>query len=315
MRIGQSRHYRAGIADELFFGQRLVESIRKFLGTLVAVLRVFRHALADDGFDRSRHPVAEAQTGKGGRLVRGMGQQHIHARCTLERHATGQQFKRHHADAVEVAAVIHRHALYLLRTDVRRGANCEIDVGIRYRAGFVVVDQLGQAEVHDLDPFLRRIRIDHHQVGGLQVAVDDPFVVGRLKHFAELREDAHYPWRRHLLDFFEQGFEVATLHVLHDDAGAFGRFECGIVKRDGIRVMEAGHQQRLALEAIAETLVGGDMVVHDLHHHLSAEVKLPGKEHPTHAALAEQPLDFVSPKNCPTDHRVVDSVWPSKIAL
>jgi hypothetical protein len=41
-------------------------------------------------------------------------------------------------------------------------------------------------------------------------------------------------------------------------------------------MLESGHQQRFALETIAEFVILRDMVVHDLDHDLSAEIKLPG---------------------------------------
>ena len=53
-------------------------------------------------------------------------------------------------------------------------------------------------------------------------------------------------------------------------------------------MLEAGHQQRFALEAFAELRIGGDVVVHDLDHDLPAEVELLGQVDAAHAAFAEQ---------------------------
>ena len=69
--------------------------------------------------------------------------------------------------------------------------------------------------------------------------------------------------------------------------GPPGIVEAGVVQGDGVGVLEARHQQRFALEALAEHVVGGDVVVHDLDHHLPAEVELAGEVDLAHAPLAE----------------------------
>ena len=53
-------------------------------------------------------------------------------------------------------------------------------------------------------------------------------------------------------------------------------------------MLEAGHRQRFAREALAELGVGGDVVVHDLDDDLPAEVELLGEVDAAHAALAQQ---------------------------
>ena len=43
---------------------------------------------------------------------------------------------------------------------------------------------------HDFDALFGRIRIDDHQVGGLQIPVHDAFVMGGLQDFAKLSDNA-----------------------------------------------------------------------------------------------------------------------------
>ena len=67
-------------------------------------------------------------------------------------------------------------------------------------------------------------------------------------------------------------------------------------------MLEPGHQQGFALEALAELGVGGDVVVHHLDDDLPAEVELPGQVDPAHAALAEQAHGFVPAQEDAANH-------------
>ena len=116
--------------------------------------------------------------------------------------------------------MVHLLAANLLGADVARRADREIDVRVGDLAQRLAVDELGQAEVHDLDPLARRVGVDDHQVRRLQVAVDDPFVVGGLQHFAQLAHDPADARRAHAAVLREHAFEVHALDVLHDDARA-----------------------------------------------------------------------------------------------
>ena len=87
--------------------------------------------------------------------------------------------------------------------------------------------------------------------------------------------------------------------------GPCGSLQRGVVKGDGVGVLEAGHQQRFALEALAELGVGGDVVVHDLDDDLPAEVELPGQVDAAHAAFAEQPDGFVPAEEDAAHHALV----------
>ena len=93
-------------------------------------------------------------------------------------------------------------------------------------------------------------------------------------------------WSRPLL--MQQVVERDALDVLHDDARPLRVVERGVVEGDGVGMLEAGHGQRFAREALAELGVGGDVVVHDLDDHLPPEVELPGEVNAAHAAFAQQ---------------------------
>ena len=87
--------------------------------------------------------------------------------------------------------------------------------------------------------------------------------------------------------------------TMHGPSGSLRR---GVVEGDGAGVLEPGHQQRFALEAVAELGVGGDVVVHHLDDDLAAEVELPGEVDPAHAAFAEQAAGLVPTQKDAADH-------------
>src|SRR5438105_2565626 len=70
-------------------------------------------------------------------------------------------------------------------------------------------------------------------------------------------------------------------------------------------MLNLGHQARFPLEAQAELFIDGDIVVHDLDDDVPVEIELPRQINATHAALAEQPDDLITPKKRPPDHS-----WP-----
>ena len=165
------------------------------------------------------------------------------------------------------------------------------------------VDVAGQAEVHDLDLLPRRVGVDDHQVGRLQVAVDDAAVVGGLQGFAQLAEQPADAGRREPAVPLQERVQVDAPDVLHDDARALRIVEREVVERDGVGMLKFAHQLDFALEPLAELDVGGDVVVHDLDDDLAVrQVELAGEENAAHAALAEQAGGFVATEKDAADH-------------
>ena len=67
-------------------------------------------------------------------------------------------------------------------------------------------------------------------------------------------------------------------------------------------MLKSSHQQRFALETVAEFGVRGDVVVHDFHNDLPAQIGLACEINSPHSAFAEQSLDFISTEKNPSDH-------------
>ena len=66
--------------------------------------------------------------------------------------------------------------------------------------------------------------------------------------------------------------------------------------------LEARHQQRFALKAVAEFGVSRNVVVHDFHNDLPAQIGLACEINSPHSAFAEQPLDFIPTEKYPSNH-------------
>ena len=97
----------------------------------------------------------------------------------------GEHLIEHHPQRIDVRAMVHfLRMLDLLRRHIMRRAH---DIPDACQPGLPAPPQNpGQPEVSDLHPALL---VDHH-VLRLDVAMDDSLVVGELKGFANLRDDA-----------------------------------------------------------------------------------------------------------------------------
>ena len=162
----------------------------------------------------------------------------------VERDLAREQLERHAADRVEVGPRpdVLRHRL--LGRHVGRRADGVPGRG-HERAGLHLRRRLGDAEVGDLHPPVGR----DHEVLGLEVAVDDPVLLGvrepgeqPLEHAADLRE-------RQLPDVRAQR---PALDVLHRDVRRAVVLEV-VVDGDDVRVRERPGDARLAHEALART--------------------------------------------------------------
>ncbi len=107
---------------------------------------------------------------------------------------------------------------------------------------------------------------DHHQVPGLDVAVDDPLPVRVLEPGARLGADLDRDLGREPTLRLEELGARAALHVLHDDVVTVV-VDAGVVDLDDVRVDQLRHRQRLAAEAGDELLVVREVLGQDLHGH------------------------------------------------
>src|SRR5216683_4315461 len=69
-------------------------------------------------------------------------------------------------------------------------------------------------------------------------------------------------------------------------------------------MMEAGHDFGFPLESVAEFGIGGDVVVHDLDHHLPIQIQLAGQKDLAHAPFAQEANDLIPTQENTADHRL-----------
>ena len=175
--------------DLFLVRQRRFVALGQVAGALRPVLGIFGQADADHFLDVRRHP---ARSRRSRRRTAAVPVAWASSTSMVEPPENGSRPVSSSYSItptrVQVAAVVHLLAADLLRADVAGRADGEVDVGVGDLVQARRRHQLGQAEVHHLDLLVRRVGIDHHQVGRLQVAVDDALAVGGLEHLAELAE-------------------------------------------------------------------------------------------------------------------------------
>ena len=111
-------------------------------------------------------------------------------RLSFERRGAGQELVEQDAQRIDVGARVDVEVveLGLLGRHVERCAEHHLMGGVQRLFGQRLMHRLGQAEVDHLGDRLVVIRRDQ-DVRGLQVAVDDAFLVSVLKRGADLDEE------------------------------------------------------------------------------------------------------------------------------
>src|SRR6185503_14004812 len=137
------------------------------------------------------------------------------------------------------------------------------------------------AEVEDLQASARR----HPEVGGLQVAVDDAFGVGRLEAVGELDAEADDLIDRQRAES-ELGLEpLAGDQLQHQEIDP--RVAAELVDRADIRMVQAGDGERFAVEAAAGAVVSEHAGRQHLQRDVAIEMLVVGAVDDTHPAGAD----------------------------
>src|SRR5229473_4781252 len=117
------------------------------------------------------------------------------------------------------------------------------------RVGGSLAEYFGNAEVGDFNstPLIQQ------NVLGLDVAVDDAFIVGKLKRFANLRDDAKRLGWCQSTSALERA-QVGSIYKFHQEIGHAACL-AEVVHRDDIRVIQPGQGARLSRESFSKTRV------------------------------------------------------------
>ena len=147
-------------------------------------------------------------------------------RLAVERRAAGQQLVEQDAQGVDVAAGVHvgRREVGLLGAHVQRRADELVEAGEQRPLGEAPAGGLGDAEVDDLGDG-HAVDDGHQHVGGLQVAVDDPLLVGVLHGPADQDEQLQPLGDRKVLAVAVVGDRQAA-DQLHHEVGPPRRRWC-----------------------------------------------------------------------------------------
>src|SRR5262249_27141809 len=199
----------------------------------------------------------------------------------------------------------------LLRADVARRADGELDARVRdLRQLPVRVNDLRQSEVHYLDLFFRRVGVDHHQVGRLQIAMDDVEIVRLLQDLAKLGNDPANARSTEFLVLPQEFVETNSADVFHDDTRPARIVERDVEQFHDVRMLQASERARLALEALAELGVVDEMLVHDLDDDVTIRVVFASQVDAAHAAFAEEALGLVAAHvNTQLIHNRTSPLW------
>ena len=209
---------------------------------------------------------------------------HLRDRPALERRLAGQHLVGHDRERVHVGAAGHGLARDLLRRHVRRRAQ-DLAGGGHHRG----LDA-GHAEVHQL-----RLPVGlDHDVGGLDVAVDDAGAVSGVHRFRHRGQDAQGLLRLDAPLLADQAVERPALDVLHHQVVV-----AEVEDPHDRRVTEPARGLGLAAEAL-QVLVGrvaGQVLGLDrLDRDHAVDARVPGTVHAAHRPVADLVDDLVTAK-------------------
>jgi hypothetical protein len=208
-------------------------------------------------------------------------------RLAVERQVPGQQLVEHDAGGEEVRARIDLLAQHLLRRHVVGRA--QHAAGLGGLRGLALVDP-ADAEVGDLD----RGRVaDHHDVGGLDVAVDDALLVRVVERAHELDADLDDRLGRQQLLRVEHVFERAALDQFHRDV-RMAALVADVEHRHDVRVRQHAGALGLAQEPDVVFRIAAQLRLQHLDRELPVDVGIVGAEDLGHGAFAESGTNLVA---------------------
>ncbi len=283
-------------------------------------LGVLLQRLHHDLFDRGRHRRRARAQGR--RRVVGVGHQIFDGDVRVERRAAAQDLVHQHAQRVDVRAPVQVLVARLLGRQVRRSAADHA----RLRDPRAALARAGQPEVQDLGVVADGPgRLDHEDVLGLQIAVDQVQLVRVVQRLADLGHDSAGPRRIQRTLLVDDVGQVSSLEQFHDEVELVALGPSEVEHRDDVRVRHPAGGLRLLHEPLDDDLVVGVAGTQELDRDFAVHRVLQRAVHAAHAALAEDgrqrvlAVDDTSDAGFPAParihrERVVTQCVPSKVS-
>ena len=284
-------------------GSDLLQHDARIGDVVQAVLRIALEAAAQELADRRRR--LRGQPRKIDLRLEHSGEG-LGDAVAAEQRAAGEHLVEHYAERPDVRPLVDRLSLRLLRRHVGRRAENHaqlraVDRGEgwrihdRWRARQVRrgsgtggrLHRLGQPEIEDLGLSLT----GSFYVLGLEIAVDDPFLVRLFERLRDLQRErkALSKGKRPL---FEALGERRTGDELHDE-GVRGSAGLEAVDLGDVGVVELCQQLRFAFESGETLFVLGEGCGQDLDRHFALQARVGGAVDLPHAAFADLGGDLV----------------------
>jgi hypothetical protein len=164
---------------------------------------------------------------------------------------------------------------------------------------------LGDPEVGQVDVAV----LIEQDVRRLDVAVDETAAVRGVERARDLGENRDRTIGRELGLAFEHGLQVTPLDVAHGEVElpiVFAR----LVDRDHVRVVERGRHTRLLQEALAESLVPGELGSDQLERDRALEREIGRSVNDAHAAPPDDGFHAVAREDSPRFHHARHATLP-----
>jgi len=264
----------------------------KVIHGLGALLGVFGQATHDEVFDSLREGWEVRGEDKGGDGVVNVFEDNLNGGAAVEGRVAGEALIHDNAEGIQVAARVGLAALALLRGHIGGGA--DEHAGLRNVMaeveGTVVGEGFDEAKVEDFHQVRVAVGVQQHNVGGLQVPMDDTHAMGLAQGAGDLLGNVEDSGPREGTLSGEDLGEGAALEKLKGNIeGAVGGGAI-VNDGDGVGVVQFGRHGGFSKEALAQRVIDAGAVggVQNFEGDGAVEAYLDGAVNAAHAADSDE---------------------------